>query len=153
MTEDDSAEAKKRIERLSEPDLNSGCRLWAGGATRTGYGTMKWKYKAVGAHRLSYEAEHGAFDKGLHVLHKCDTPLCVNPDHLRLGTHKENMRDMGLKGRRKSIPKEQKRPISQEVQEEAIRLLRTGMGTGRVGLAVGISQHSALRIKNSIGLS
>lgn len=55
--------------------------------------------KKVRAHRFSYELYIGAIHDDCHVLHKCNNSLCVNPDHLYLGTHAENMRDMAVSGR------------------------------------------------------
>lgn len=85
------------------PDLNSGCWLWAGCLNQDGYGRVGMKragrVKMVAAHRLSYEAFHGPIDAGLWVLHKCDTPTCVNPNHLFLGDVKDNMADCSRKGR------------------------------------------------------
>lgn len=73
----------------------SGCWLWDGPKNGNGYG----KIGAYLAHRASYEAFFGEFDKKLCVLHSCDTPACVNPDHLSLGTQTDNMRQRDERGR------------------------------------------------------
>lgn len=84
--------------RTYEPDEN-GCMMWAG-ATARGYGQLKVDGKVVYAHRLAWEVYYGApVPDGMHVLHECDNPLCVNPDHLFLGTHQDNMKDRQSKGR------------------------------------------------------
>lgn len=64
-----------------------------------GYGHFQVGKKAEKAHRISYSIFRGKIPDGMHVLHSCDNPPCVNPDHLSLGTNKDNMRDRGLKGR------------------------------------------------------
>lgn len=75
------------------------CWLWVGLSKGHPYGTIKVGNRGVGAHRASYELHYGAFERSLHVLHKCDNPRCVRPDHLFLGTHQANMKDRNKKGR------------------------------------------------------
>ncbi len=80
--------------------INSlGCWIWKSNARVARYGSILVDGKRVRAHRASYEMNVGQIPAGMHVLHKCDTPLCVNPDHLFLGTHQDNMNDMKTKGR------------------------------------------------------
>lgn len=80
------------------------CWLWVGGCSENGYGAFYWQGKQTGAHRVSYELTHGSIASELLVLHKCDNPPCVNPDHLFLGTHQDNMTDKVLKGRHPKGP-------------------------------------------------
>lgn len=94
------------------------CWLWQGNVNRFGYGTIGISGgKTKLAHRISYEFANGPIAPGLNCLHACDNPPCVNPDHLKLGTQLENMRDMhdrqrAIKGyRSRSVRKRQWRLI------------------------------------------
>lgn len=91
----------RRFEDGYEPEPNSGCWLWIGKSLTTGYGQIRvgeyWEYKL--AHRVSYELFIGDLATGLQIRHKCDTPCCVNPDHLLVGTDQDNRSDMAKRGR------------------------------------------------------
>ena len=80
-------------------DQDTGCWLWIGKIATNGYGHFWLNGKTVGAHQASWSFHNAGQNDGLHVLHKCDVRCCVNPDHLFLGTHQENMDDMVTKGR------------------------------------------------------
>jgi hypothetical protein len=89
-----------RIEKNSEKVTESGCWIWMGAVTGSGYGVCgSQKNKTRSAHRVSYEAFIGEIPKGMIIAHSCDIPLCVNPNHLWVATHKENSQDMVKKNR------------------------------------------------------
>lgn len=80
----------------------NGCHLWIAALSPIGYGRFQVKRKSIYAHRFSYLLHKGLIPKGICVLHKCDIRNCVNPDHLFLGTYKDNTQDMIKKQRRHS---------------------------------------------------
>lgn len=84
------------------PEPNSGCLLWLGSHNWQGYGMVCVKTVGCGmsyAHRIAWLMRHGPIPDGLFVCHTCDVRCCVNPDHLYLGTHADNMRDMARRKR------------------------------------------------------
>jgi len=83
---------------FTEPCPATGCWLWVGSVRGRGYGRF-WDEKTVVAHRMSWELFRGAIPEGKYVLHRCDVPVCVNPQHLWLGTAKDNYHDMVKKKR------------------------------------------------------
>lgn len=106
---------RKAWEDYWVPEPNSGCFLWIGSCFYTGYGQycmmVEGKRRLRLAHRVSWERAYGPIPKGLMVCHKCDTPCCVNPDHLFLGTHADNMADRKRKQRPSRITKRRKPPF------------------------------------------
>lgn len=87
------------LENGAMPEPNSGCWLWIGATTPGGYGKLRNKGKTYIASRAAWLAHRGAIPAGMCVLHKCDTPPCVNPDHLFIGSLADNTQDMLRKGR------------------------------------------------------
>lgn len=77
----------------------SSCWLWTGALTGNGYGSFRFNGKTCSAHRFSYIHFNGEIPEGMIICHKCDTPSCVNPEHLQIGTHLDNNRDCIAKGR------------------------------------------------------
>jgi len=111
------------------PEPNSGCWIWLGATNNKGYGVLSRKindkWKVVLATRFSYERRHGAVQSGLCALHKCDTPICVNPDHLFMGTKHDNTHDAIKKGRmhhgERSGPAKLKREQILEIRSELVK--------------------------------
>lgn len=98
--------SQKDIERFwSKVDRNgpNGCWIWKSANNGAGYGKFyvkdSGKVPYIYAHRLSWELANGPIQNGLWVLHKCDNPSCINPEHLFLGTQTDNMQDAAHKGR------------------------------------------------------
>lgn len=90
------------IERLiarTVPEPNTGCLLWLGFVNENGYGMLYVAGRNRLAHRTLFALSNGPIPDDICVLHRCDTPICVNPEHLFLGTQADNVRDKVRKGR------------------------------------------------------
>lgn len=80
-------------------DKSGECWHWLGHLDKSGYGQIRMNGKGIGAHRFSWQFTYGVIPTDLHVLHRCDNPRCVRPDHLFLGTNLDNVQDKVNKGR------------------------------------------------------
>jgi hypothetical protein len=137
---------------LSKTDRSGDCWLWTGGRHGTGYGCVPAIiHKSHYAHRAMYESAIGPIPKGLFVLHECDNRLCVNPAHLRTGTHLENIRDMQAKNRHRggSLPGESN--PSCKFTDEQVRQIRSAIENGMPPIEAqrtfGVSETHFYRIK------
>ncbi len=83
----------------------SGCWLWMRACSKAGYGQVRIMNKAYYTHRLSWQMKNGEIENGMCILHRCDTPSCCNPDHLFVGTKKDNYDDSIKKNRNPVIGK------------------------------------------------
>jgi hypothetical protein len=91
--------AKVNVNGPTMPHMTTPCHVWMGAKAGNGYGRISLHGRLVGAHRVAWMISQGA-RPAMHVLHKCDNPLCVNPAHLYEGTDADNTRDMISRGRR-----------------------------------------------------
>lgn len=128
----------------SRVDKSGDCWLWTGNtfAARGGYGSF-YDDKVFGpqrnrrAHRVSYELAHGVrLDSSETVCHSCDTPLCVRPDHLFLGTQQDNLRDMRDKGRANPGTSRGSAHYKAALTEEQVREIRRRYSAGEMPTAL-----------------
>ena len=127
----------ERFEENYTPEPNSGCWLWTASTNKAGYGGLKINGKTKLAHRISWELENGPIPDsdsyhGVCVCHSCDNPACVNPSHLFIGSHKDNMRDMYSKGRRTDAKGE--RQHLAKLNETSVKQIRKYYAAGGCSL-------------------
>lgn len=123
--------------------VEDGCWPWMAGRVPAGYGSMRVKVDGKHTHRsasrISWLIHYGPILDGLGVLHKCDNPICVRPDHLFLGTPADNHADKAAKGR---STRGVKNPMA-KLNEDAVRKIRRLKGEGwvqrRIAEHVGVS--------------
>jgi hypothetical protein len=137
---------------LHSKDGPNGCRLWTGGLTgRLGYGTLNIAGKTVGAHRAAWMVAHGPIPKRMCVCHRCDVRHCINPDHLWLGTHQQNIADRVAKGRHRVayVAPPPKRTAASRAAEriKAQALFARGKSASAVAAALDISRSKAYSLK------
>lgn len=134
----------ERVMRRTLPEPNTGCVLFEGFVNPQGYGNVKVRGVAKLTHRVTWEEVNGPIPEGAYVLHSCDTPACVNPDHLFLGNQYANMKDAAKKGRMRRGEEHHNAKLT----EEKVRKLRdmrknTGMSYRKLGNFFNVSSNVA----------
>jgi hypothetical protein len=113
-----TTDAERFWSKVDKSD-EAGCWNWTATKHRQGYGMIRINGKMVGSHRYSWEMHHGPVPNGIEVCHTCDNPTCVNPSHLFLGSHADNMFDRSVKGR-----------AAVKLNEEQVRTMRARYANG-----------------------
>ena len=120
-----------RLAQHCHPDRNSGCWLFCGSPASSGYARTDIGGRRVLAHRASWEWHNRAsIPAGMFVCHRCDTPACVNPDHLFLGTPRDNVEDMDRKGRRRCVSPIGTNNAGSKLNEGAVREILADYAAG-----------------------
>lgn len=123
------------------------CWLWRGPFNRAGYGKTRYKQAHITAHRLSWLLFRGAIPDGQWVLHKCDNPKCVNPDHLFLGNAQANVDDMIDKGRKVVATGE--RHGNAKLTKQMVQEIRTSTDTNaKLARALGLAPSCISKVRN-----
>ena len=121
------------------------CWLWTKGKSGQRYGSFDCDGKTLRAHRVSWVLHFGPIPDNLCVCHKCDTPLCVRPDHLFLGTNLDNVRDREKKKRRKP-PQGEKHGNAKLTLEDVMAIRQSCASTKEIALRYNIHRDSVSRI-------
>lgn len=125
--------ARFRIRFWARVNKTEECWLWEGPRNHFGYGLFAFARQTLATHRVSFELAYGPIPSPLFVLHKCDNPRCVNPEHLYLGTQLDNMRD---RQSRTGYPQGIKHHMAKLTENEVREIRRLyADGTSQISLA------------------
>lgn len=144
--QDYKEKTKNRLKKYISKKEN-GCWLWIGAKHRQGYGNIGIKGKAQLVHRVIWEMENGHIPEGMKVCHKCDITSCCNPDHLFLGSQKDNMKDCRIKGRKTcNVQATRRAKLTFKQVQEIKKLREEGMTRKELELKYNVSQTCIAKI-------
>lgn len=121
----------KKVDKRGEDE----CWEWIGAVSHSGYGVISFNGTNKGAHRVSYELCKGQIHEGMHVLHSCDNPKCVNPNHLRSGTPSENIQEAFDKGRKTATVSYGERNPRSKLTLEQVKFIKLNPQLGHKAIA------------------
>lgn len=124
--------------------LDNGCWQWRAHTDKDGYGVLPGDRKNTRAHRLSYELHNGPIPDELIVCHHCDNPGCVNPDHLFIGTKKDNAQD-ALKKRRHYVGEKNGR--SKLTEENVKEILHSSLNGQQLANKFDVTRHTVNNVR------
>ena len=133
---------------LSKIQLTDSCWIWTGYKSPDGYGRSWFKGQARMVTRVLWELLHGNIPFGMHVLHKCDNPPCVNPDHLFLGTLQDNATDRDNKHRHRAL-KGSEHPRHKLSESDILNIQILDIPSKNIAKLYGLHRSSVWRIKNN----
>lgn len=122
------------------------CWLWQGYKSRKGYGMMRYPKGRATTHRISWFLYYGAITPKQFVCHHCDTPMCVRPEHLFLGSHQDNMDDMKEKNREPHVIGNYK--INYEIAEQIRNEQKRGLSNSQLRLKYKLCKSTISYIVN-----
>ena len=133
-----------RFESKVEMIPECGCWIWMGAANQNGYGVIHFSGKQYRASRLSWELFNGPIPAGMKACHHCDTPPCVNPYHLFLGTQRENIRDCVAK---KRIAVGERHGSAKLIESDIVKIRRDTRSSYEIATDYQVTQGVISRIK------
>lgn len=139
--------AAERFWDLLIPEPNSGCWLWCGARYGNGYGYFKFGKGGIPAHRFAWRLYNGEIPAGLLVCHRCDNRVCVNPEHLFVGSHSDNLNDMHAKGRN-NTPRGERHIRAKLTERDVIDIRNDIRSLVEIGRQYGFDKSYAWKIKN-----
>ncbi len=125
------------------------CWEWTGARSSKKYGRFLFMGKNRNAHRVCWQLVYGPIPNGLHVLHHCDNPPCVNPAHLWLGTNSDNNTDMMTKGRHASLLGEWN-PNAKLTAEKARFIRASKLTSSQLGEKFGVTRQAITLVRKGI---
>lgn len=137
-----------RLNQYSDKSNILGCWPWKGAINSSGYGKFWMQGKTIPAHRASFVLHHGSIPEGKIVIHSCDDKSCVNPAHLQVGTHQENMRDFVLKGKSLKGEKNFSAKLTETDVKNIIVSLQNKVPHREIARASGVSRTTIKGIAN-----